>query len=225
MRLNINFNIAVVALTIIVSNSMCAQTSKQLKTYLALGDSYTIGESVPETERWPVQLAKALTEKGIPVASPKIIAVTGWRTDNLKNGIDIAQIKERYDLVSLLIGVNNQYQGKPADAYAVEYETLLKTAIQLAGGEKANVFVVSIPDYGYTPFGAPNQPKISKELDEFNAINKRITEAYEITYINITDISRRGLEDPELVADDTLHPSGKQYTLWVKRILENLRLE
>lgn len=225
MRLNINFNIAVIALTIIVSNSMCAQTSKQPKTYLALGDSYTIGESVPETERWPVQLAKALTEKGIPVASPKIIAVTGWRTDNLKNGIDIAQIKEKYDLVSLLIGVNNQYQGKPADAYAVEYETLLKTAVQLAGGEKANVFVVSIPDYGYTPFGAPNQPKISKELDEFNAINKRITETYGITYINITDISRRGLEDPELVADDTLHPSGKQYTLWVERILENLSLK
>lgn len=225
MRHNFNFNIAVIALIIIVSNSMCAQTSKQPKDYLALGDSYTIGESVPETERWPVQLAKALTEKGIPVASPKIIAVTGWRTDNLKNGIDIAQIKEKYDLVSLLIGVNNQYQGKPADAYAVEYETLLKTAVQLAGGEKANVFVVSIPDYGYTPFGAPNQPKISKELDEFNAINKRITETYGITYINITDISRRGLEDPELVADDTLHPSGKQYTLWVERILENLSLK
>ncbi|MFZ1807405.1 MAG: SGNH/GDSL hydrolase family protein [Cyclobacteriaceae bacterium] len=219
-----NFNIAVIALIIIVSNSMCAQTSKQPKTYLALGDSYTIGESVAEGDRWPVQLAKALTEKGMPVEPPKIIAVTGWRTDNLKNGIDIAQIKEKYDLVSLLIGVNNQYQGKSAEDYATEYENLLKTAIQFAGGDKLNVFVVSIPDYGFTPFGAPNQEKITKELDEFNAINKRITETYGITYVNITDISRKGLEDPELVAEDTLHPSGKQYTLWVQRIMETLEL-
>lgn len=225
MNMRINFNVYVIALIIIVSNSMCAQTSKEPRSYLALGDSYTIGESVAENERWPVQLAKALTEKGTAVATPRIIAVTGWRTDNLKNGINIAQIKDKYDLVSLLIGVNNQYQGKSAEDYAVEYEDLLKTAIQLAGGDKSNVFVVSIPDYGYTPFGAPNQEKISKELDEFNAINKRITDAYGITYINITDISRKGLEDPELVAEDTLHPSGKQYTLWVKRILESLNLK
>lgn len=220
-----NFNIAVIALIIIVSNSMCAQTSKQPKTYLALGDSYTIGESVAESERWPVQLAKALTEKGTPVESPKIIAVTGWRTDNLKNGIDIAQIKEKYDLVSLLIGVNNQYQGKSTEAYAAEFEDLLKTAIQFAGGDTSNVFVVSIPDYGFTPFGASSQEKISKELNEFNAINKRIVDTFGITYINITDISRKGLEDPELVAEDTLHPSGKQYTLWVERILESLQLK
>ena len=219
-----NFNIYFIALIIIVSNSMCAQTSKQPLTFLALGDSYTIGESVAESERWPVQLAKALTEKGTPVSPPRIIAVTGWRTDNLKNGIEIAQIKKKYDLVSLLIGVNNQYQGKSADDYAVEYEELLKTAIQFADGDKSRVFVVSIPDYGFTPFGAADQEKISRELDEFNAINKRITESYGITYVNITDISRKGLEHPDMVADDTLHPSGKQYTLWVERILESLKL-
>jgi lysophospholipase L1-like esterase len=215
---------SLIILIVLVSNSMCAQTSIEPLKYLALGDSYTIGESVTESERWPVQLAEALTKKGKPVASPKIIAVTGWRTDNLKNGINIAQLKNEYDLVSLLIGVNNQYQGKPVDEYAIEYEDLLKTAIQLAGGKKERVFVVSIPDYGFTPFGKPKQAQITAALDEFNAINKRITEEYGITYFNITDISRRGLEDAELVAADGLHPSGKQYTLWVERILKDLKV-
>lgn len=212
------------AFLVLHTNFMCAQNSKDSLRYLALGDSYTIGESVLESERWPVQLAAALSKQGILVAQPKIIAVTGWRTDNLKNGINIAQLKEQYDLVSLLIGVNNQYQGKPVDQYAIEYEDLLKTAIALAGGKKENVFVVSIPDYGYTPFGKPKQAQISNALDEFNAVNKRITESYGIAYFNITDISRRGFDDPELVASDGLHPSGKQYALWVERILEGLKI-
>lgn len=203
---------------------MCAQTAQEPLKYLALGDSYTIGESVAESERWPVQLAKALTEKGTPVLKPKIIAVTGWRTDNLSNGINIARLKNEYDLVSLLICVNNQYQGKSAKEYAVEYEELLKKAIELAGDNKDRVFVVSIPDYGFTPFGQPKQEKITKELDEFNAINRRITEGYGIMYINITDISRKGLDDPNLVASDGLHPSGKQYTLWVERIIPQLKM-
>jgi len=201
---------------------MCAQTTNEPISYLALGDSYTIGESVTESERWPVQLAKALNERGIQVEPPVIIATTGWRTDNLKNAINIAQPKKNYGLVSLLIGVNNQYQGKPADQYAIEYEDLLKTAIALAAGKEENVFVVSIPDYGYTPFGKSKQEQITKALDEFNSINKRITEAYGITYVNITDISRKGFDDPELVAADGLHPSGKQYALWVERILQTL---
>ncbi len=212
------------SIIILFFNSMCAQTTQGPLKYLALGDSYTIGESVTESERWPVQLAKALTEKGTPIEKPKIIAVTGWRTDNLNNGINIAKLKNEYDLVSLLIGVNNQYQGKSAEEYAVEYEELLKKAIELAGDDKDRVFVVSIPDYGYTPFGQAKQEKITKELDEFNAINNRITKGYGVAYFNITDISRKGLDDPELVASDGLHPSGKQYTLWVARILEGLKL-
>ena len=190
-------------------------------SYLALGDSYTIGESVKESERWPNQLADALTKKGVAVAQPKIIATTGWRTDNLKDAIIKADLKNNYDLVSLLIGVNNQYQGKPADQYAVEFEDLLKTAIQLAKGKPTNVFVVSIPDYGYTPFGLAKKETISKQLDEFNAINKKISKKYKVAYYNITDISRKGLEEPSLVAPDKLHPSGKMYTLWTERILEN----
>lgn len=213
------------AFLILHTNFMCAQNSKDSLRYLALGDSYTIGESVLESERWPVQLAATLSQQGILVGQPKIIAVTGWRTDNLRNGINIAQLKEQYDLVSLLIGVNNQYQGKSVEEYKPEFEELLQTAIRLAGGKKENVFVVSIPDYGFTPFGKPKKEQITTALDQFNAANKKITEQVGVTYINITDISRQGLEDPELVANDGLHPSGKQYTLWVDRILKNLKID
>ena len=194
--------------------------SQPASKYLALGDSYTIGESVPEDERWPVQLAEALRKKGKTIEGPKIIATTGWRTDNLKNAIDIANLKDEYGLVSLLIGVNNQYQGKPIDVFAKEFEELLNISIRLAGGKKENVFVVSIPDYGYTPFGKQKQAKISKELDEYNRISKEITEKYKIRYFYITNISRKGLDDPSLVASDGLHPSGKQYGQWVDLILK-----
>jgi lysophospholipase L1-like esterase len=197
---------------------MAAQSTSLF--YLALGDSYTIGESVKESERWPVLLAKALSNRGVKVSSPRIIATTGWRTDNLKEAIIKADLSNNYDLVSLLIGVNNQYQGKPASQYAVEFEELLKMAIRLAKGKASNVFVVSIPDYGYTPFGLSKQETISKQLDEFNAINQRIARQYKVAWYNITDISRNGLTDPSLVAEDGLHPSGKMYALWVDRILE-----
>jgi len=197
---------------------MAAQSNSL--SYLALGDSYTIGESVGEHERWPNQLVEALVKNCIEVAKPRIIATTGWRTDNLKDAIIKADLKNNYDLVSLLIGVNNQYQGRSADQYAVEFEDLLKTAIQLAHGKSSDVFVVSIPDYGYTPFGVAKKEIISNQIDEFNSINKRISEKYKVAYYNITDISRKGLEDPSLVAADGLHPSGKMYSLWVNRILE-----
>jgi lysophospholipase L1-like esterase len=188
--------------------------------YLALGDSYTIGESVTEVERWPVQLSEALRKKGKAIEGPKIIATTGWRTDNLGNAINIANLKPEYGLVSLLIGVNNQYQGKPIEQFSKEFEELLNVAIRLAQGKKENVFVVSIPDYGYTPFGKPNQPKISRELDDYNSISRNITGKYGVKYFYITDISRKGLEDPTLVATDGLHPSGKQYAAWIDLILK-----
>ena len=196
--------------------------SQPIQHYLALGDSYTIGESVAEQERWPNQLAIKLNQAGRPVEKPTIIATTGWRTDDLKNAIEKAQLKSEYDLVSLLIGVNNFYQGKPIEQYKVEFAELLNIAIKLAKGKKENVFVVSIPDYGYTPFGKPNQEQISKGVDAFNAANKQIADKKGISYINITDISRKGIAQPDLVATDGLHPSGKQYTEWVTRITEKL---
>lgn len=186
--------------------------------YLALGDSYTIGESVAEKDRWPNQLADQLK-----IPRPKIIATTGWRTDDLSNAIKSAELKDEYDMVSLLIGVNNQYQGKSTAQYEIEFEELLKTSIKLAKGKTKNVFVVSIPDYGFTPYGKSKQETIAKQIDEFNAINKRITEKYKITYISITEISRKGLEDPTLVAEDGLHPSGKMYSLWVELIRKALK--
>ncbi|HYF66679.1 MAG TPA: SGNH/GDSL hydrolase family protein [Ohtaekwangia sp.] len=186
--------------------------------FLALGDSYTIGESVDETQRWPVLLTNHLKTKGIACETPTIIAKTGWRTDELKEAVLEANLSSDYDLVSLLIGVNNQYQGKSAASYEPEFEELLQLAIQLGGGQKAHVIVISIPDYGYTPFGRHNQTPISKGIDAFNDVNKRIAEKYSIVYIDITDISQEGLSDPKLIATDGLHPSGKMYQRWVDRI-------
>jgi lysophospholipase L1-like esterase len=204
---------------LLISWQMHAQSIK----YLALGDSYTIGESVAPEERWPVQLAERLRKEGRTVEGPTIIATTGWRTDNLKNGMTIARLQPVYDLVSLLIGVNNQYQGKPLEPYKEEFEALLQEAIRLAKGDKDRVFVVSIPDYGYTPFGQAKREKITRELNAFNEANRVIAEKWGVKYFNITDISRQGLDQPELVAADGLHPSGKMYTLWVDRILPGLR--
>jgi lysophospholipase L1-like esterase len=187
--------------------------------YLALGDSYTIGESVSELERWPNQLVDSLEKQGMYFDKPTIVATTGWRTDDLRHAIEQTKLHKNYDLVSLLIGVNNQYQGKPVEEYSREFEELLETAISLAGGNKEHVFVVSIPDYGYTPFGESNQSRITAAIDDFNSINKEITERKGVAYVYITDISRNGLRQPDLVAHDNLHPSAKMYSLWVQRIL------
>jgi lysophospholipase L1-like esterase len=192
--------------------------------FLALGDSYTIGESVPVKERWPVQLIDALSLKGLDCSNPRIIATTGWRTDNLRSAIKNANLSSDYTLVSLLIGVNDFYQGRTIDSYKPEFEELLKTAIKLAGGDKTKVFVVSIPDFGYTPFGKSSQPVISRGIDEFNNANRSITKLLGVTYVTITDISRRGLDDPSLVAGDGLHPSGKMYSEWVTRIVTNFQV-
>jgi len=218
----------VIALCLIVSLSVSckeqmdtSENNEPALSFLALGDSYTIGESVLETERWPVQLKDSLKAKGVIVDDPKIIATTGWRTDQLKDAMTPLE-KFDYDMVSLLIGVNNQYQGKSAEDYRVEFEELLNLAVERAGGDKDKVFVVSIPDYGYTPFGEQNQKTITKELNEFNQINLAITSGYGIRYFDITPISRGGLDDPDLVAPDSLHPSGKQYSLWVAEIMKDV---
>lgn len=190
--------------------------------FLALGDSYTIGESVSVNNRWPVQLTDSLHRRGVDCSQPKIVATTGWRTDDLKKAMSKARLKPKYNLVSLLIGVNNYYQGRTSEQYAPEFEELLRQAIQLAGGKKTSVFVLSIPDYGYTPFGKDNQQKISAGIDAFNAINKSISEKLGVKYYSITAISRRGLDEPDLVALDGLHPSGKMYSEWVELILNDV---
>lgn len=198
------------------------QTNNQTgATYLALGDSYTIGQSVAESERWPVQLVDVLNAQERPFANPEIIARTGWTTGDLLKELDATESKGTYDWVSLLIGVNNQYQGRSIDEYSTQFEELLKRAIAYAGGKKDRVFVVSIPDYAYTPFGG-GSTNISQQIDAFNAINQSISGQYEVHYVNITDISRKGLEQPDLVASDGLHPSGKMYAEWVSRITDQV---
>lgn len=189
--------------------------------YLALGDSYTIGESVKEEERYPVQLAAKLRKDSIVIANPTIIARTGWTTRQLKQAIEAATLRKEYQLVSLLIGVNNQYQGVNIEIYKTEFRELLKKAIELAGSDKRRVFVLSIPDYAYTPYGR-NSSSISRQIDEYNAINLSITAEYGISYFDITPISRKGLERPNLVASDGLHPSGEMYRQWVQLIFPNV---
>jgi lysophospholipase L1-like esterase len=217
---------AFLALIFLFSSSAMAQLiiEDNIK-FLALGDSYTIGESVTTNERWPVQLMDSLSARGLDYVESKILATTGWRTDNLAEAIRHAKIKTEYTLVSLLIGVNNLYQGKSVESYKPEFEALLEMAIKIAGGRKSRVFVVSIPDYGYTPFGKKDQPAISKGIDEYNAVNESIARKMNVKYYNITDISRRGLAEPDLVAFDGLHPSGKMYSEWIKLILTDVKLE
>ncbi len=197
---------------------------KEKVNFLALGDSYTIGESVALNLRWPKQLADSLNKRGLDCLEPRIIATTGWRTDNLRTALVKARLKPEYNLVSLLIGVNNLYQGKSSEAYAKEFEELLWKSISLAGGVKSRVFVLSIPDYGYTPFGKDKQETISAGIDVFNAVNKTISKKLGVKYYSITEISRRGIAEPDLVASDGLHPSGTMYSEWVQLILSDATL-
>lgn len=189
-------------------------------TYLALGDSYTIGERVDENQRWPVQLTKALRDSGIAISDPTIIAKTGWTTLELEKAITQADLNPPYDLVSLLIGVNDQYDGLDFKKYPARFRLLLKKAIALVGGKKDHVLVVSIPDYSVTPFGQKKNPDaIRKQLARYNATNKLIAEKMGVHYVNITPGSREAARDSSLVAPDGLHPSGKMYTQWVEQII------
>lgn len=193
-------------------------------SYLALGDSYTIGESVEVAERWSVQLATKLSQQECAVSIPEIIAKTGWRTDDLLGAIK----KElnstiKYDIVSLLIGVNNQFQGKSIDVYKKELKLLLDKAIKHCKQAKKGVFVLSIPDYGATPYGEPKAAEIGAEIDEWNNACQSICQEYDIPFYNITEISRKGANQADLVAKDGLHPSGKMYGLWVDEILSKVR--
>lgn len=188
-------------------------------SYLALGDSYTIGEAVEQQESFPYQLAEILNNKGIKITQPKVIAKTGWTTDELRHAIQQEQITATYDLVTLLIGVNNQYRGYSQETYLKEFVELLETAIGFAKGKKENVLVVSIPDWGVTPFAKQSGrdlKKISNEIDAFNQINRQETEKKDVVYIDITPISRQAIKRQSLIAADGLHPSGEMYAEWAK---------
>jgi len=193
--------------------------------YLALGDSYTIGESVPENERWSMQLASLIksspqfggTEGGVEIT---IIARTGWTTNELWEGIQARKITPPYDLVSLLIGVNNQYRGYDIDEYREEFVFLLNKSIEYSGGNANRVVVLSIPDWGVTPYaGSRDSKQIAVEINQFNAVNREETDKAGAHYIDITPISREAVNDSTLIAGDGLHLSGKMYAEWAKLAL------
>ena len=193
--------------------------------YLALGDSYTIGEGVDEDDRWPVQLAAALRGRGVTLTHPHIIARTGWTTDELSAAIDQeqaqGQLQPAYRLVSLLIGVNDQYRGADVKTYALQFAALLDRAIGFAGGDPGQVLVLSIPDWSVTPFArgaGRDRAHIGEQIDQFNAAAAAICQHRSATWMDITDLTRMPSYSGLLV-DDGLHPSGPMYRLWVERIL------
>ncbi|HDS0950269.1 TPA: SGNH/GDSL hydrolase family protein [Stenotrophomonas maltophilia] len=191
-------------------------------SYLALGDSYTIGEAVAVAGRWPHQLAAALRAQGVDLADPQTIATTGWTTDELDAGIDAAAPQGPFDVVSLLIGVNNQYRSRPLDEYRQQFAALLERAIGFAGGDAGRVLVLSFPDWGATPFGAGSGRDLARieiETDEFNAAAEVISTHRGVAFVDITDISRAHGGDPAMIADDGLHPSAAMYALWAARAL------
>ena len=201
------------------------ETSMPPLQYLALGDSYTIGESVEVHERWPNQLAGLLelspqfegSRRGVHVS---IIARTGWTTQELWEGIQARKLEPPYDLVSLLIGVNNQYRGYDIQEYRQQFLFLLNKSIEYAGGDASHVIVLSIPDWGVAPFAADrDREQIAQDIDTFNAVNREETEKTQAHYIDITPISREAIHDPSLIAADGLHPSGKMYAEWAKLVL------
>lgn len=194
--------------------------NKDTISYLALGDSYTIGQSVNQKERFPVQLMDSLEKNYDVITKLEIIATTGWRTDDLLNAMDRENPQAgNYNFITLLIGVNNQYQGRPIEQYKEELEVLIKRSIDLLEGKSQNLILVSIPDYGVTPFASGGNPlKIATELNAYNEIKEQMAVKFNVRYVYITDISKQAKFDLTLLASDELHPSGKMYGLWVDRI-------
>lgn len=207
----------------LVTNMTPTPVVEKKYNYLALGDSYTIGESVPAAENFPNQVVSSMLNNASPFLPARIIAKTGWTTDELESGIVEANsanpLLNSYDFVSLLIGVNNQYRGLPVDSYKIAFEELLKKAIHFAGDKADRVVVLSIPDWGVTPFASGrDRAQIAREIDAYNAANKQIAVLYNVYYLDITPWTREAVNDNTLLAGDGLHPSGKEYKRWAERI-------
>ncbi|OAD91395.1 lysophospholipase [Aequorivita soesokkakensis] len=219
-----NFKIAILLMTLV--SFSCAVSKKNISAekttykYLALGDSYTIGESVCGDCNYPKQLTDSLNNTLKEKTSVKIIAKTGWTTTDLLSAIATENPSKDYDLVTLLIGVNNQYQNKPFAIYKEEFPKLLDMAIDFAKGKPENVIVISIPDYGFTPFGQKSGKAVTvtKELERYNIYAERIAFEEGVRFENITPITQKGLENPTLVASDGLHPSEVAYRKFVEQL-------
>lgn len=197
-----------------------------MRSYLALGDSYTIGEQVPYAENFPNQAVQLLRSRKVELSDPVIIAVTGWTTDELAAAIRERNLKETFSIVSLLIGVNNQYRGRSVDQYKEEFTSLLEQSIHFANGHTDKVFVLSIPDWGVTPFAeGKDRAAIAKEIDAYNAAAQKISLSHKCHFIEITESTRTNGADPVYLAEDGLHPSGKEYTIWAQRFADAVAQE
>lgn len=196
--------------------------AKNIK-YLSLGDSYTIGEGVTLKETYPYQLVKKFRTGGIVFDTPEIIAQTGWRCDNLINAIQEKNLQEKFDLITILIGVNNQFQNKPIENFKTDFRKLLNMAFDLSNYGKSSIVVLSIPDYGCTPFGKVERDEIGKEIAIWNKEIASIAKEFEVSFLNITDLSKRALNEENLTCKDNLHPSAKMYALWVEAIYEPIK--
>lgn len=186
---------------------------------LSIGDSYTIGENVLANENFPNQTVQLLKKAGWDFENPEIVAKTGWTTDELQQAINDHEFKPNYDFVTILIGVNNQYRGRSVENYRPEFDSLLKQAIKFSGGKADHVIVLSIPDWGVTPFANDrDRNKIAKEIDEYNVVNKEISSAYAVNYVDITPGTRESKNDISLLAADGLHPSAKEYERWAEKV-------
>lgn len=197
-------------------------------SFLALGDSYTIGEGVEPALRWPVQMAAALRESGLALADPQIIATTGWTTDELDAGIDAAAPQGPFGLVTLLVGVNNQYRGRSVEDYREQFDALLQRALGFAGGQARRVIVLSIPDWGVTPFAIASgrdRMQIAHELDAYNAAAAAVCARHEVAFVDITDLSREYGGEAVMLAEDGLHPSAAMYALWHRRTFQVARVQ
>lgn len=197
--------------------------TRHFNSWLALGDSYTIGEAVPLHENFPYQSLQLLRKAGMHFHAPEIVAKTGWTTFELAEHLLHNQLNDHYDFVTLLIGVNNQYRGLSLDEYKSDLEFLTKKALHFSGGKSERVIVISIPDWGTTPFAEDrDRQQIAKEIDEYNAAKKAMAEDQGFFFINITDDQRSTSDDPEFVASDKLHPSGKEYAKWAVKVAERM---
>jgi lysophospholipase L1-like esterase len=194
-----------------------------IQHYLALGDSYTIGEQAPIHENFPYQTIQLLRKAGLKIAAPEIVAKTGWTTDELSQGIDSQKLLPQYDWVSLLIGVNNQYRNRTVENYKPEFSTLLDRAIQFSGNRNERVFVLSIPDWGVTPFAeGRDRSAIAKAIDAYNAAAEEICASNQICFIDITELQRSHGADLEYLTEDKLHHSGKEHQGWAEKLTASI---
>ena len=193
-------------------------------SFLALGDSYTVGEGVSYEESWPSQFVDYALDRGIDFKNPELIAQTGWNTYDLLDAIKSSNLSVKYDFISLLIGVNNQFNSRPLSEFEDDLNEILTETNYLKKGN-SKVIVISIPDWGYSPYGSSyDRERISDEIDQFNNILKKISEQNNLNFVDVTQISRLAIKEPNLIAEDKLHPSGLMYLEWVEKIYESLSL-